>query len=109
MDMTPLTPRQLRRHEVTLLAAMYWPYAEIDNAVNVAQLESGWHTDAHNTTGEDSRGLWQINVQAHPTYACLNLFDPQVNAWAAYQVWVDAGSWRPWRNAATKLGLPGGK
>ena len=105
MDLTPLTPRQLRRHEVTLLAAMYWPYAEIDHAVDVAKLESSWNTDAHNQSGEDSRGLWQINVRAHPTYGRLNLFDPQVNAWCAYQVWVAAGSWRPWLNAAKLLGL----
>ena len=105
MDMTPLTPRKLRRHEVTLLAAMYWPFREIDNAVDVAQLESGWSTAAHNQDGEDSRGLWQINVRAHPNYAGMNLFDPQVNAWCAYQIWLDAGGWRPWLNAARKLKL----
>jgi len=105
MDLTPLTPRKLRRHEVTLLAAMYWPYKEIDNAVNVAELESGWLTSARNLAGEDSRGLWQINVQAHPRYTGWNLFDPQVNALAAYEIWLNAGSWRPWLNAARKLKL----
>ena len=105
MDLTPLTDRRLRRHEVTLLAAMYWPYAEIDNAVNVAQVESGWRTGARNTDGEDSRGLWQINVQAHPDYARLNLFDPQVNAYCAYQIWEHSKGWGPWRNAAKQLGL----
>lgn len=93
------------RSEVTLLAAMYWPYEEIDHAVDVAWLESGWNTAAHNTKGEDSRGLWQINVNAHHTPVGMNLFDPQVNAWWAYRVWCAAGSWRPWLNAARKLGL----
>jgi len=106
MDLTPITARELRRHEVTLLAAMYWPYEEIDHAVDVARLESGWCTEAHNKTGEDSRGLWQINVFAHPSYGRLNLFDPQVNAWCAYQVWKAAGNWRPWLNAAIALKLP---
>ena len=105
MALTPMTSRRLRRHEVTLLTAMYWPYEEIDNAVNVAELESGWVTSAHNQVGEDSRGLWQINIQAHPHYAAMNLFDPQVNAWCAYRIWKDAGSWRPWLNAARKLKL----
>jgi hypothetical protein len=104
-DLTPLTPRTLRRCEVTLLAALYWPLAEIDNAVNVAQLESAWNTAARNTKGEDSRGLWQINVRAHPHLLDVNLFDPQVNAYYAYEIWRDAGSWRPWLNAARVLGL----
>jgi len=105
-DLTPLCDRRLRRHEVTLLAAMYWPYEEIDNAVDVAKLESNWLTGAHNMTGEDSRGIWQVNVLAHPHYGRLNLFDAQVNAFCAYTIWRHAGSWRPWLNAARQLGLP---
>ena len=104
-ELCPLTPRTLRRYEVTLLAAMYWPQDEIDNAVNVAQLESNWNTGARNTNGEDSRGLWQINVQAHAHLMDVNLFDPQINAYFAHQIWMDARSWRPWLNAARKLGL----
>ena len=101
----PLSPRTLRRHEVVLLAAMYWPYEEIDHAVDVAELESGFRTHAHNTQGEDSRGLWQVNVRAHPDLVAFNLFDPQVNAYWAYMIWQDAGSWRPWLRAAQTLGL----
>jgi len=104
----PVSGRRLRRHEVTLLAAMYWPYDEIDNAVDVAYQESGWRTDAHNTDHEDSRGLWQINVEAHPLLKDENLFDPQINAYWAYQIWKAAKNWSPWRNAARLLGLPGG-
>lgn len=102
-DLTPITGRVLRRCEVTLLAALYWPCQEIDNAVNIAQLESGWNTAAHNQTHEDSRGLWQINVQAHPEAGTMNLFDPQVNAWWAHKIWKASGSWRPWLNSARKL------
>ena len=102
----PLTLRTLRRCEVTLLAALYWPLEEIDNAVDVAQLESGWNTAARNTSGEDSRGIWQINVSdgAHPELAHVNLWDPQVNAFYAAVIWRSSG-WRAWYNAATKLGL----
>jgi len=104
-DLTPLSDRRLRRCEVTALAALYFPIEEVDNAVDVAELESGWRTGAHNTRGEDSRGLWQINVVAHPHLAIYNLFDPQCNAFFAARIWREAGGWRPWLNAARRLKL----
>lgn len=106
MDLCPLTNRQLRRVEVLMLAVLYWPLDEADNAANVAQLESGWWTGAHNLSGEDSRGLWQVNVGAgaHPELAAFNLFDPQVNAYFAWTIWQRAG-WEAWHNSAVKLGL----
>lgn len=102
----PLSGRSLRRCEVTILAALYWPLEEIDHAVDVALLESGWYTAAWNRAGEDSRGLWQINVvrQAHPELAGWNLWDPQVNAYFAHRIWQASG-WGAWLNAAKKLGL----
>ena len=89
-----------------MLAAMYWPLAEVDNAVDVAEIESGWRTHAHNTDGEDSRGPWQINVvpAAHPELAVWNLFDPQINAFFAAQIWRESG-WAAWYNSAKRLGL----
>jgi hypothetical protein len=105
-ELCPLSPRVLRRCEVYALASCYWPLEEIDNAVNVAFLESGFQTAARNTRGEDSRGLWQINVAegAHPARAMYNLFDPQINAYFAHQIWLGSG-WRAWLNAARSLGL----
>lgn len=103
--LTPISPRTLRRCEVTALAMLYWPLQEVDNAVNIAELESSFFTAAHNERGEDSRGLWQINVLAHPHLLAHNLFDPQLNAYYASQIWRDAGSWKPWLNAAKKLRL----
>jgi len=102
----PMTLRTLRRAEVTLLAALYFPLEEIDHAVDVAKLESGWNTGAWNTEGEDSRGLWQINVApgAHPQLSESNLFDPQVNAYYAARIWQTSG-WRAWYNSALALGL----
>jgi len=105
-DLTPISNRQLRRSEVTLLAALYWPLEEVDHAVDVARLESTFWTGAHNTDGEDSRGLWQLNVavDADPGLAAYNLFDPQVNAYFAARLWRSRG-WHPWYNAAKQLGL----
>jgi len=102
----PLTARTLRRCEVTAIASLYFPLEHIDNAVNVAQIESGWNTAAWNNSGEDSRGLWQINVveAAHPQYADYNLFDPQVCGYFAAIIWRASG-WAAWYNAAKQLGL----
>lgn len=102
----PLTPRRLLRVEVTALAVLYWPLAEVDNAVEISYIESGWQTDAWNRDNEDSRGLWQINVAslAHPHLAQVNLFDPQVNAYYAARIWRESG-WGAWYNSARQLGL----
>ncbi|WP_163551396.1 peptidoglycan-binding protein [Candidatus Frankia alpina] len=55
--------------------------------VAVALGESGGNTFAHATVGEDSRGLWQINMRAHAGWVgSRNLYDPATNAWAAKQV-----------------------
>lgn len=102
----PLTPRTLRRSEVVVLATLYWPLEEVDNAVEVCRLESGFRTHAWNNQGEDSRGLWQINVStsAHPELRHVNLYDPQVNAYHAARIWRFSG-WRAWYNSAKQLGL----
>lgn len=102
----PLTDRQLLRIEVTSLALLYFPLDQVDNAVNVAELESAFRTGAWNNDGEDSRGLWQINVGpgAHPDLADYNLFDPQVNAFFAARIYSSSG-WHAWYNSAKRLGL----
>lgn len=66
-------------------------------AVKIAACESSFDTHAHNTSGEDSRGLMQINVDAHPQYANYNLFDPQVNCNIAYKIYKEANkTFVPW-------------
>lgn len=67
-------------------------------AVAIAKGESAWNTRAHALTSrEDSRGLWQINVNAHPWGKSINLYDGQTNAHAARRVWREAGgSFHPW-------------
>jgi hypothetical protein len=107
-DYPPITlsARTLLKVEVYALALLYWPWDEVDNAVNVAELESGFATAAWNNHGEDSRGLWQINVGpgAHPDLRNENLFDPQVNSYYAGLIWRHSG-WAAWYNSARKLGL----
>jgi LysM repeat protein len=64
-------------------------------AVKVAMAESGGNTDAHNPYGEDSRGLWQINVRAHGS-PWGNLYDPVTNAKAMCDISKGGTSWGPW-------------
>lgn len=66
-------------------------------AVQISRCESDFNTNAHNTAGEDSRGIMQINVNAHPEYIPLDLFNPAVNAMVAFEVYRSAGySFRDW-------------
>lgn len=70
-------------------------------AVAIAGAESQYNPDAHCLNcvpgvKEDSRGLWQINVDAHPNFASANLFDPNVNAAAMVAVSDDGTNWHPW-------------
>lgn len=70
----------------------------------IALAESGGNSDAHNPHGENSQGLWQINAAAHPDLAGQNLYDPLVNAKAAFEVSQDGNDVSPW----TTVHLRGG-
>jgi len=71
-------------------------------AVKICYCESSFNTKAHNTSGEDSRGLMQINVNAHPHYGGRNLFDPQINCNTAYEIFTQSGkNFKPWTCART--------
>lgn len=95
----PISARILKIEEVFGLVLALWPASEWVHAVTVAQCESELDTGAHNTAGEDSRGLWQINVArgAHPELAEWNLWDPQLNAYWAHRIWSESG-WSAWYN-----------
>jgi hypothetical protein len=90
------------------LVASIWPVDQVDNVLAVMNCESGGNPYAHNTNGEDSRGLLQINVGpgAHTDMASLDLFDPATNLRAAFQIWQASG-WSPW-SCARIVGLVGG-
>lgn len=69
-------------------------------AATVALLESGGRPNARALTSrEDSRGLWQINVRAHPEWASRDLFDPATNAQAAVRISRNGTNWGPWTTA----------
>ncbi|MET0425452.1 MAG: transglycosylase SLT domain-containing protein [Actinoplanes sp.] len=63
----------------------------------IALAESGGNSKAHNPRGEDSRGLWQINGRAHPTFLTkYNLYDPVDNAKAAFEISHKGRDVSPW-------------
>ncbi len=71
-------------------------------AIAVALAESNGNTQAYNPenaagtpNGSGSRGLWQIYGKAHPQYNNDSVYDPQVNANAAYAV-SNGGNFAPW-------------
>lgn len=65
----------------------------LDDAVKVAYCESNFDTQAHNVTPyEDSRGLMQINLMAHPYFQILDLFNPQINTEVANIIYRESGN-----------------
>jgi cell wall-associated NlpC family hydrolase len=74
--------------------------------VAIALAESGGDTNAHNPDGEDSRGLWQINMDAHASWvAGRDLYDPNFNAEAAKYV-CDSQGPTAWSVHSNDLYLP---
>lgn len=70
------------------------PADEAEVAAAIALAESGGNSDARNNNPpvEDSRGLWQINVLAHPWAAAQNMYNPSTNAAAAVRVYQGRSS-----------------
>lgn len=85
------------------LIKRYFPESQWGNALEILFAESQGDPQAHNTAGEDSRGLFQINVRAHPDLASLDLYDPEINVREAARLWSSSG-WQPW-STAVPLGL----
>jgi hypothetical protein len=84
--------------------------ANLQTMVAVCLAESGGNTDAHNTRGEDSRGLGQINVApgANPDLANMNLFDGPTNLRACKTVHDRQGfkAWTMFKNGQFLLYMP---
>lgn len=93
---------------------------EVPVMVAIAMAESGGRADAHNdnrNTGDDSYGLWQINMidrlgperrRQFRIAANQSLFDPNTNAMAARQIRQSQGlgAWSVYRSGAYKKYLP---
>lgn len=99
-----------------------FPESTVPTAVAVALAESSGRTEAHNPIGADnSYGLWQINMLGSMGPARRRqfgissntaLFNPAVNAKAAYAISSGGKNWRPWStytNGAYRLYLPSAK
>lgn len=82
------------------LIRAHFPQREWDNAARISYAESGWSPNAWaNTDIEDSRGLFQINIRAHPNVAGQNMFDPALNVQYAALLQAAQG-WNPWSTKA---------
>ena len=89
--------------------AEHWPVIE-----RIIQLESSWNPNAHNTKGEDSVGLFQLNRAGGigSGYSVKQLMNPETNAeiaLSAIQGALKGGAsidqaLRPWTTAAAALG-----
>ena len=106
--MTKLNVAQLR--ELALMAGFLGSAADI--AAAVAMAESGGDPSAEgDLTLGLSRGLWQINVRAHPEFDPIRLFEQDYNARAAFLVSSHGTNWNPWttfKNGAYRKYLPAG-
>lgn len=71
---------------------------DLQTIVAICGAESGYNDHARALTAlEDSRGLAQINVYAHPWGNFINLYDGATNLSAAWRVYKEAKySFHPW-------------
>lgn len=100
--MTTLSPRQIAEyaHDAGFRGK------DLATAVAIALAESGGRTKAHNDLPpDDSYGLWQINMlgalgperrRQFDLDANRDLFDPETNAEAAFEISGRGESFRPW-------------
>jgi hypothetical protein len=99
----PAAGRRLTREQLVELArSAGWSPADAETAAAISLAESGGDPRAQLVTArEDSRGLWAINIKAHPGADPARLWEPAYNAATAYKTWTAAGRggrdpWRPW-------------
>lgn len=96
--------------------------ADLAVAVAVALAESGGNPRAYNPVtnldsgkpastpaGQGAIGLWQIYLKVHPEFSGQNLYDPQTNANAAFQIYSASGSsFHPWSTYGNGSGIYSG-
>lgn len=82
-------------------------FVDPDTAAAVAMAESGGDPAAVGDLNLGvSHGLWQVNLRWHPECKGQNLFDPDVNAAAAYGISRGGTYWKPWSTYNQGLHLP---
>ena len=86
----------------------HFPNKAVRKMAMIAECESSFRSSAHCSgclgVREDSRGILQVNVIAHPQFAAWNLYNPDVCARAARIIW-DSQGYRAWLNCSRKLGI----
>lgn len=110
--------------ELVAVVMEFWPESEIDNALAIAQLESGWNAfalndsatrvggcgvpigtiDGQTITSERSVGYFQINSCNFPSWNPWQFYNARHNAGTAHLLWSTRG-WQPWYFSAKRLGL----
>lgn len=96
----PSTGRKLALSELRELAARAG-FPDPNTAAAIAMVESSGDPLAKNISPrEQSYGLWQINVLAHPQYDPNALFDPTFNAQAALAISSGGSNWHPWQTSS---------
>lgn len=88
--------------ELIYLASQAGFGSDSSTAAAIALAESGGkRTAVGDVNLGRSIGLWQINLRAHPEYTEGDLYNPQNNANAAFQIYSDAGGFSPWTTFRT--------
>ena len=99
---------QTTEGQAIALIKKYFPQDQWNNAYAIMMAETSGRNvpSTFNQQGtEDSHGLFQINLDAHPQMAG-KVYDPEANIAYAAQLWRESG-WYPWLNSARKVGLIG--
>ena len=81
-----------------------WPDDLEEQALRIAWRESGYNPRAQNHC---CSGLFQIYYDVHASWladlginSVEDLYDPHLNATAAYALYQRSGGWEPWRMTA---------
>ena len=107
----PAPPNTTSRAQAAQIIRDVWPDDLEDTAIQIATRESNLIPTAHNSC---CYGLFQIYYAAHKSWlasigvtSAAQLYDPQVNANAAYALYRTSG-WAPWGGAPTTTTIAAG-
>jgi LysM repeat protein len=97
---TTQAKRSYSEEEVIEIIRAVWPDDLEDKAIQIAGRESSYNPRAKNYC---CYGLFQLYWDVHKSWmreagisSAEELYDPQVNAYAAYLMYQRAGGWGPW-------------
>jgi hypothetical protein len=98
---TTVPPGNYTREQVTQIIRNVWPDNLEDEAIRIATRESNLKPGVRNYC---CFGLFQIYFSVHKSWladigitSAEQLYDPTVNAYAAFVLYNRAGGWDPWK------------